>query len=138
MGSKETTIMGANTRLKGRLEAKGDFVAEGHAEADASVDGTITITNSCRWVGTLRADVVVINGVVEGDIYARVRVDVLDKARVTGCIASPSIAIKQGAIVNGWLSDNEATLQMMLHSATATEQRVETFVNSRGKRQAVG
>jgi len=70
-------------------------------EGECDIDGPLTIAPGSRWSGTLRATNVVIAGVVEGDVIAGQRVEVASTARITGSITGHSIAIAEGAIIEG-------------------------------------
>jgi cytoskeletal protein CcmA (bactofilin family) len=68
------------------------------------VHGPVTLAKDGRWIGTLRADNVIVAGRVEGDVLAREKVEVGQSARITGSISGASIAVAEGAIIEGELS----------------------------------
>jgi cytoskeletal protein CcmA (bactofilin family) len=53
------------------------------------------------WKGILKATDIVVAGVVEGDVAAKQRVEILGTARVTGSLSGHSIAVAEGAIIAG-------------------------------------
>lgn len=98
------TYISSAARFVGTLSGAGSFVICGEVEGDCDVRGPVTLARDGRWVGTLRAENVVVAGTVEGDVIARVKVEVGQTARITGSISGASIAVAEGAIIEGELS----------------------------------
>lgn len=98
------TYIAASARFVGRLSGTGVFVVFGEVEGDCDIHGPATLAKGGRWVGTLRADNVVVAGTVEGDVIAREKVEIGQTARVSGSISGVSIAVAEGAIIEGELS----------------------------------
>jgi cytoskeletal protein CcmA (bactofilin family) len=98
------TYIGAAARIIGNLSGTGPFVVCGHIEGDCDVHGPVTLAKDGRWTGTLQADNVVVAGTVEGDVIGREKVEVGQSARITGSISGASIAVAEGAIIEGELS----------------------------------
>ncbi len=67
----------------------------------ATSNGPLTLADGGRWKGTLKATDIVVAGVVEGDVIAAQRVEILGSARVTGSLSGNSIAVAEGAIIDG-------------------------------------
>jgi cytoskeletal protein CcmA (bactofilin family) len=61
----------------------------------------LTLAAGGRWKGTVKATDIVVAGVVEGDVVAQQRVEILGTARITGSLAGNSIAVAEGAIIAG-------------------------------------
>lgn len=98
------TYISSAARFIGTLSGTGAFVVCGEVEGDCDVRGPVTLAKEGRWIGTLRADNVVLAGRVEGDVLAREKVEVGQSARITGSISGASIAVAEGAIIEGELS----------------------------------
>lgn len=98
------TYIASAARFSGTLGGAGSFVVCGEVEGDCDVNGPVTLTAEGRWVGTLRADDVIVAGTVEGDVIARAKVEVGQSARITGSISGASVAVAEGAIIEGELS----------------------------------
>ena len=73
----------------------------GTVEGDCDIDGPLTLAESGRWVGTMKATDIVVAGVVEGDVVSKQRVEILGSARVSGSLAGHSIAVAEGAVIEG-------------------------------------
>jgi cytoskeletal protein CcmA (bactofilin family) len=61
----------------------------------------LTLAAGGRWKGTLKASDIVVAGTVEGDVIAAQRVEILGTARVTGSLSGNSIAVAEGAVIEG-------------------------------------
>ena len=96
-----TTFIAASTTIVGTITGQGPYVFCGSVEGDCDINGPLTLADGGRWKGTLKANDVVIAGVVEGDVIARQRVEILGTARVTGSLSGNSIAVAEGAVIEG-------------------------------------
>ena len=96
-----TTYVAASTTIVGTIAGKGAYVFCGTIDGDCDIDGPLTLAAGGRWKGVLRATDIVVAGVVEGDVVARQRVEILGTARVTGSLSGNSIAVAEGAIIEG-------------------------------------
>jgi len=99
-----STYISAAARIHGTLSGEGSFIVCGQVHGDCDIRGAVTLAQEGRWVGTLCADNVIIAGTVEGDVIARDKVEVGQSARVSGSISGVSIAVAEGAIIEGELS----------------------------------
>ena len=96
-----TTYVAATTTIVGTVTGKGAYVFCGTVEGDCDIDGPLTLAAGGRWRGVLKATDIVVAGVVEGDVVAKQRVEILGTARITGSLAGHSIAVAEGAIIEG-------------------------------------
>jgi cytoskeletal protein CcmA (bactofilin family) len=96
-----TTYVAASTTIVGTVTGKGAYVFCGTVEGDCDIDGPLTLAAGGRWRGILKATDIVVAGVVEGDVVAKQRVEILGTARITGSLAGNSIAVAEGAVIEG-------------------------------------
>jgi cytoskeletal protein CcmA (bactofilin family) len=96
-----TTYVAASTTIVGTVTGKGAYVFCGTVEGDCDIDGPVTLAAGGTWKGILKATDIVVAGVVEGDVAAKQRVEILGTARVTGSLSGHSIAVAEGAIIAG-------------------------------------
>jgi cytoskeletal protein CcmA (bactofilin family) len=99
--SGPTTYVAASTKIVGIVTGKGAYVFCGTVEGDCEIDGPVTLAAGGNWKGILKATDIVVAGVVEGDVVAKQRVEILGTARVTGSLSGHSIAVAEGAIIAG-------------------------------------
>jgi cytoskeletal protein CcmA (bactofilin family) len=96
-----TTFIAPSTKIVGRISGQGAYVFCGTVEGDCEIEGPVTLAESGTWQGTLRATDIVIAGNVLGDVVAAQRVEIAGTARVSGSLAGHSIAIAEGAVIEG-------------------------------------
>src|SRR5688572_13634140 len=96
-----TTYIAATTSVVGTIAGQGAFVFCGTVEGDCDIDGPLTLAAGGHWKGTLKANDIVVAGIVEGDVIAKQRVEILGTARVTGSLSGNSIAVAEGAVIEG-------------------------------------
>lgn len=95
------TLVNQGCKISGLITGDGDFVVSGSIEGDCDLKGTVTLSKSGLWSGTIKAGNVIVAGHVEGDIVATGRVEITDTARISGTVAGSAIAVAEGAVVEG-------------------------------------
>jgi cytoskeletal protein CcmA (bactofilin family) len=98
----EMTRIGKSVVIKGELSCNEDLYIDGQVEGTIDPKGNrLTIGPN----GSVKADVnacaVVVQGKLEGNIYASDRVDLKQSAIVVGHIATQRISIDEGAYLKG-------------------------------------
>ena len=99
--SSPTTFVAAATKIAGTISGQGPYVFCGTVEGDCDIEGPVTLAEGSRWKGTIKATDIVVAGSVEGDVVARHRVEISGTARVTGSLSGNSIAVAEGAVIEG-------------------------------------
>lgn len=95
------TYISASTKIVGTITGQGAYVFCGTVEGDCDIEGPLTLAKDGHWRGTMKATDLVVAGTVEGDVVARQRVEISGTARVTGSLSGNSIAVAEGAIIEG-------------------------------------
>jgi cytoskeletal protein CcmA (bactofilin family) len=95
------TYIAASTKVVGTITGQGAFVFCGTVEGDCDINGPLTLAEGAHWRGTLKAIDIVVAGTVEGDVIAKQRVEISGTARVSGSLSGNSIAVAEGAIIEG-------------------------------------
>jgi cytoskeletal protein CcmA (bactofilin family) len=96
-----TTYIAPGTKITGKLTGKGAYVFCGELDGECDIDGPLTLAAGAHWKGTLRASDVVIAGRIDGDVIAKHRIEVADSAHIAGSLAGRSIAVAEGAVIEG-------------------------------------
>jgi cytoskeletal protein CcmA (bactofilin family) len=96
------TITG-NSTIKGELRSQGKVKLEGRVEGGGLIDGTLLLSSSAVWIGNIVADIVIVEGTVDGNIVARQKLLLLADAKVTGKLYSSCIHMEEGAKFTGML-----------------------------------
>ena len=97
----DTTLLGRETRFKGHIALRGELLVEARVIGSCDVDGSVSVSAEAVWQGDIRADTVIIDGRVEGNVLGRKKVQLMSTARVDGDVAARRIAMQPGAVVNG-------------------------------------
>ncbi len=95
------TLISEGCKIKGAITGRGNFMISGEIDGECDIEGTVTLTKDGLWRGTIKADSIIVAGTVEGDIYAADGVEIGDTARISGTVSGASIAVAEGAIVEG-------------------------------------
>lgn len=105
------TLIGEDSVLRGDLRFKSCLyvqgTVEGNIDTSDSSSGEFRLFQTGRLIGKVTAPHLIINGEVEGDLYATERIELQANARVTGNIYYKSIEMQLGAQVNGQLKFDE-------------------------------
>jgi cytoskeletal protein CcmA (bactofilin family) len=96
-----TTYIAPSTKVVGTITGQGAYVFCGTVEGDCDIDGPLTLAQGGHWKGTLKAVDIVVAGTVEGDVVAQQRVEISGSARISGSLSGNSIAVAEGAIIEG-------------------------------------
>jgi len=98
----ETTRIGKSIVIKGELSCGEDLYIDGQVEGTIDPKGNrLTVGPNGRVKADVNACAVVVQGKMEGNIYASDRVDLKQSAIVVGHIATQRISIEEGAHLKG-------------------------------------
>ena len=113
------TLIGQNTELQGDLRFSGGLHVDGKIIGNviAAEGGSSMLTLSEHGVieGEVRVPNVILNGRVQGDVYAAERIELAPQASVTGNVYYNLLEMAMGAEVNGSL----------VHQAEGTARNAE-------------
>jgi cytoskeletal protein CcmA (bactofilin family) len=95
------SIVGEGTTFHGELRLNGLLRVDGDFSGTIRTSGKVLIGKSGRAECTIRANTVVIGGIVRGNIYAEEKVIILSTGMMIGNIHSPRLIAEEGVILNG-------------------------------------
>lgn len=104
-----TTQIGAGFLFVGAAQGSGHWLVQGEVVSDMDIQGSVVLSAGAYWQGDLTADFIQIAGKVQGNVIARSKIDMAPTAVVSGDLASPVIAIAEGAIYEGTISRRRKT-----------------------------
>ena len=117
---KTPSIISEGSVLLGTLAGTDDYVIYGSIDGACDLGSAVMLQKSGRWTGEMVAENIVIAGKVEGNVTARNKLELTSSARIEGNIAGKTIAIAEGAVVEGNIS-------------MTSEEDVSYFVDHRAK-----
>jgi cytoskeletal protein CcmA (bactofilin family) len=94
-------IIGAGTRVRGRVTGEGDVTVLGRLEGEVHLRGSLFIGEGGHVQSDVDAEAVRVAGVVEGNVSASGDLTILSGARVRGDIRGASIALHEGGELDG-------------------------------------
>ena len=103
--SRVDTLIGKQTELLGDIRFSGglhvDGTIKGKVLSSSDKGAVLSVSESGMVEGDVRVPHVVLNGTVTGDVHATERLQLSEKARVTGNVYYKIIEMASGAAVNG-------------------------------------
>jgi len=110
--SGATATIGPSIRINGDLAGEEDLVVEGRLTGTVELKShTLTIGPQGQVEARVYAHTILVEGTVNGDLYASERISIRKSARIEGNIYAPRISLEDGARFRGSIdmdSDNEA------------------------------
>jgi cytoskeletal protein CcmA (bactofilin family) len=98
---ERTSVLGPTIQFKGELSAEEDLVIQGTIEGSITHTQRLTIGREGKVRANVEAQLVIVEGLLEGDVRAAKSVAVKETANMTGNITAPSVTILPGANFNG-------------------------------------
>lgn len=101
------TLIGRHTHIKGDVSFSGGLRVDGSVEGNINATGddnsVLTLSDHGRIDGEVRVPNVIINGEVNGNVYASQHVELAPKARINGNLYYHMLEMAMGSEVNGHL-----------------------------------
>ena len=110
---KGVTLIATNTELTGDIKFADQLYVNGRVIGNIVADNpagkaTVIISDEGVVKGEIRVPDVVINGTVEGNVFASGRLELAAKAKVSGSVYYALIEMHLGAMVDGQLVHDES------------------------------
>ena len=102
--SGSPTFLGAGSIMTGDLQCPGDLVVAGNVTGDCICQGSFTLADGASWEGRLQANNAVSAGQVQGSLMIAEKIEIRKSARIRGSVSARSIAVAQGALIEGDLA----------------------------------
>jgi cytoskeletal protein CcmA (bactofilin family) len=109
----EISVIGAGTRLTGRVSGQGALRIEGSVKGDVQVSGETEIAENASVEGNLQADTLDVTGTLIGDATAKGPIAVRAGALVRGELRASEVSIEPGSRVSVRL-DTQVELDLAL------------------------
>jgi cytoskeletal protein CcmA (bactofilin family) len=121
------SLIGAGTTIEGNLNFSGglriDGKVNGNVIAAQGKPSTLVLSEHARVVGEVNVTHLVINGTIDGSVFASEYMELQGKAKVNGDVHYNTMEIQLGAIVEGRL----------VHSNVAAKDKVVTLKTASGE-----
>jgi cytoskeletal protein CcmA (bactofilin family) len=99
--TERVSVLGPTLHFKGELHADEELLIKGRIEGSITHSQRITVCPEGSVTANVRAQVIVIEGTLEGDLTAEKSVMVRETAKLRGNITAPNVSIVEGAHFTG-------------------------------------
>ena len=147
-GNKKIRSSKIDTLIGQSIELDGDLNFSGGLHLDGRVNGNVTAENGSNPVlvvseqGQISGDVnvpyAVINGTIKGNVYASEKLELSNKACITGNVHYNVLEMASGASVNGNMLHDNQDRQLLEHHARPADRHEEPEVGISEEAMAKG
>jgi cytoskeletal protein CcmA (bactofilin family) len=95
------SVLGPTLYFKGDLSAEEDLLIQGRVEGSITHTQRLTVGPQGTVKANIRAQLIIVEGTVDGDLQADKSVFVKEGAKVVGNIFAPTVSILEGASFSG-------------------------------------
>lgn len=99
--NRVTALLDQGSSFEGQLTFEGTVRIGGRFKGEIFTKDTLVIDAGADVEAQIEADVVIISGVVKGNVFARRRVIMHPPAILKGTITTPSLRIDEGVVFEG-------------------------------------
>jgi cytoskeletal protein CcmA (bactofilin family) len=92
---------GKDSVFNGKVTAEGLFRLDGKMEGEIFHSGTLIIGETAVIKGKVEVNVLTLNGLIEGEVTAKDRLEIHSKGKLYGTISTPVLVIQDGGIFEG-------------------------------------
>jgi len=107
-GSKPSTsseeisgYFGKEVVFEGKMTFEGIFRLDGRFEGEIFESGTLIVGETALVKGKIEANTIVINGHVEGEVWAKGRAEIHPTGKLLGNLVTPILTISEGGFFDG-------------------------------------
>ncbi len=100
-GGEGTTVLGPGTAFEGLLTFRGRAELEGQLTGEIAGYGLLVLASGARAKARVEVDELVVAGEIEGDVFARRRVELRAGGCIRGDVETPRLVIAEGGRLLG-------------------------------------
>jgi cytoskeletal protein CcmA (bactofilin family) len=97
-----STFIGPETKFEGKLKYHGTIRIDGHFKGEISGEGILIIGEGALIESDIRVSHLLNSGEIRGNVTADRRIQINASGKILGDIETPSMAITEGAIIEGY------------------------------------
>ena len=113
------SLIGMSTTIEGNIRFRGGLRVDGHVKGSLiadPIDGSmLVISEQASVEGEVKAEHIVVDGMITGPVFCSELLELQPKARITGDVHYKALEMHGGALVSGKLShpqDSEQVLKL--------------------------
>jgi len=92
---------GKDSVFNGKITSEGLFRLDGKMEGEIFHSGTLIIGETAVIKGKVEVNALTLNGMVEGEVTAKDRLEIHSKGKLYGTISTPVLVVQDGGIFEG-------------------------------------
>lgn len=96
-----TAILDQGSSFEGKLTFEGTVQIGGNFKGEIFTKDILVINSGSKVIADIEAEMIIINGHVEGNIFARKKVIMNPPAIFRGTVTTPSLKIEEGVVFEG-------------------------------------
>ncbi len=96
-----TAFLGKDTVFQGKMTFEGVFRLEGKFEGEILESGTLIVGETAVVKGKITVNALIINGLVEGEVYAKTRTEIHAAGKLYGTLMTRTLTVNEGGILDG-------------------------------------
>jgi cytoskeletal protein CcmA (bactofilin family) len=94
-------FFGKDTVFNGKMTSEGVFRLDGKIEGEIFHSGTLIAGETAVVKGKMEVNTLTLNGIVEGEVNAKERMEIHSKGKLYGTISTPVLVIQEGGVFDG-------------------------------------
>ncbi len=98
---ENNVYLGKNSFFEGRLTVEGVFRLDGNVQGEIFQKGTLIVSETAIVKGKVEVSALILNGLVEGEVNAKERIEIHSKGKLLGTISTPVLVIQDGGVFEG-------------------------------------
>ena len=100
--SEEINVyMGKNSFFEGKMTLEGVFRLDGKVQGEIFHKGTLIMSETAIVKGKIEVSALILNGTVEGEVNAKVRIEIHSRGQLFGTITTPVLVVQDGGVFEG-------------------------------------
>ena len=123
--AERVSVLGPTLHFKGELHADEELLIKGRIEGSITHSQRVTVCPEGTVNANVRAQMIVVEGTLTGDLQAEKSVMVKETARLRGNITAPSVSIVEGAHFNGGIDMEKKAAAVESADTAAAGERAQ-------------
>jgi cytoskeletal protein CcmA (bactofilin family) len=119
-----SAYLGKETIFEGKMTFEGVFRLDGKFEGEIFEGGTLIVGETAVVQGKIGVNSIIINGLVEGEVYAKGRVEIHSTGKFYGNLLTPILIVNEGGILEGHCK-MEGTLDKKVENLELLSQKAD-------------
>jgi len=100
-GNTSKNVLNSDVEIKGNIKFSGELTFDGKLDGEIHTDGTLQLGESAVINGNISAQSVVLRGKINGNVSAKEKIEIKNKAELFGDIRAIKLAIEEGVTFVG-------------------------------------